>query len=124
MLLLIGCVRHEILKPEYLNFDISKDITVVLIDGRKIELKAGDYRVTSTSGIDSLHGTGRIVRGSGGESGLTFQGSLSFSDIREIITHAQTATGAIVSTGGIYLLVYGILFIIALATITAQLKHF
>jgi hypothetical protein len=101
-ILLCGCTRTNIFQPEHLFNDSSEDITVYTNDGRIIKFKSGDYQVSNEEG-GIIKGKGKLVIDIASEEHRTFEGTIGFSEIKDIKTIKLTETGTMSIVGLLFI---------------------
>ncbi|HEY4613433.1 MAG TPA: hypothetical protein VII11_10645 [Bacteroidota bacterium] len=94
-LLLQSCVRKEIVKPEDVLHDTTKDITVYTIDKRVFRFEAGNYTVLRKDAQEFIRGNGRQYDPRTKFFDKFFEGDISFHEIEKIERSEKTTFGII-----------------------------
>jgi hypothetical protein len=78
---LIGCVPSQIVSPDYLASDSTKDIRITSDDGSVIVMRSGDYSVLRTSDSLTIIGKGQKIARLDWYAESSFNGSVSRNQI-------------------------------------------
>jgi hypothetical protein len=90
LVLFVGCVNTEIVRPDILANDTTKDIVVTTKSGKSIRLYAGDYRMVQVDTTKYINGKGTILKENNKILTTPFNGSISFAEIIQLETHEKS----------------------------------
>jgi hypothetical protein len=82
--LLIGCSSLQIVSPEYLQKDSTKNVRITTVDGSIIKIRPNNYTVSTKSDSLIISGKGKIIAKSEKYIELDYNGSISKREIVKI----------------------------------------
>jgi hypothetical protein len=85
-----GCVNTQIVNPEYLLMDTTKDIIVATNAAQSIRMYSGNYKIARNDSVISIQGKGTIISQDGQSIDKPFKGTIPFPQIDLIETHEKT----------------------------------
>jgi hypothetical protein len=96
LVLLFGsCVRNEVLRPEYLLQDKTKDIVVYTLDERVIKFKSNDYKIVGDLQSERIQGRSLLRNRRTGEFDIPLEANIALSQIEKIVFQERTMLGTI-----------------------------
>jgi hypothetical protein len=87
---MIGCVNKEVVKPDYLVSDSTKDVLITTISGKSIHMLSDHYQVVKVDSAKYIRGKGTVLKDNGQSISLPFDGQISFSEIVQVETREKT----------------------------------
>jgi len=88
---MIGCVNKEIVQPDYLISDSTKDVLITTNSGKSIHMLSDHYQVIKVDSAKYIRGQGTVLKDNGQSIFLPFDGQISFSEIVQIETREKTS---------------------------------
>jgi hypothetical protein len=85
-----GCVNKEIVQPEYLVNDSTKDVLITTNVGKSILMLSDHYQVVRIDSIKYIRGKGTVIKENGQSISLPFDDQISFSEIVQVETREKT----------------------------------
>ncbi len=85
-----GCVSKEIVQPEYLVSDSTKDILVTTNAGKSIRMLSQHYQIIRTDSAKYVCGKGVVIKENGQSISSPFDGQIAFSEIVQIETREKS----------------------------------
>ena len=86
LLFLIGCVSTNVVQPERLEADTTKDIVIFTQDGRTIRMFSGDYQVVRICEVKNIRCKGKLFLNDQRTEMKPFEGEVAFNQIKFIET--------------------------------------
>ena len=85
-----GCISTEIVQPENLQSDATRDIVVRTRNGKTIRMLGGDYQITTVGEVHNLKGKGDLFLNEKHTKTKRFEGEIPLDDVSSIETREKT----------------------------------
>ena len=111
---MIGCISKEIVQPEYLASDSTKDVLVTTSDGKSIRLLSNHYQVVRVDSAKYIRGKGTVLKENGQNISHPFDGQIAFSEIVQVETREKTTlyySGYFIFAGAAAFIVFMVLLL-------------
>ena len=116
---MIGCISKEIVQPEYLASDSTKDVLVTTSDGKSIRLLSNHYQVVRVDSAKYIRGKGTVLKENGQNISHPFDGQIAFSEIVQVETREKTTlyySGYFIFAGAAAFIVFMVLLLVGGST--------
>jgi hypothetical protein len=85
-----GCVNKEIVKPEYLVSDSTKDVLITTNSGKWILMYSNNYHIVRIDSAKYISGKGTLIKDISQSISSPFDGQIAFSEIAQIETREKS----------------------------------
>jgi hypothetical protein len=89
MIFISGCVNREIVQPEKLTSDATKDVLIITNSGKSIRMYSDNYRIIRIDSTNYVNGKGTVIQENGQNVSFPFEGQISFSEIVQVETREK-----------------------------------
>ena len=89
MIFISGCVNREIVQPEKLTSDSTKDVLIITNSGKSIRMYSDNYRIIRIDSTNYVNGKGTVIQENGQNVSFPFEGQISFSEIVQVETREK-----------------------------------
>jgi hypothetical protein len=90
LIITVGCVNKEIVQPEYLASDSTKDVLITTNAGKSIRMFSEHYRIVRIDSAKYISGKGTVIKDNGQSISSPFDGQIAFSEIVQVETSEKT----------------------------------
>ena len=107
-----GCVNKEIVQPDYLVNDSTKDVLITTNVGKSIRMFSDHYQIVRIDSVNYIRGKGTVIKENGQRISVPFDGQISFSEIVQVETREKTTfyySGYYIFAGAVAFIVFVIL---------------
>jgi hypothetical protein len=88
--LISGCVNREIVQPDKLASDYTKDVLITTNSGKSIRMFSENYKIIRIDSTNYVNGKGTVIQENGQNVSFPFEGQISFSEIVQVETREKT----------------------------------
>jgi hypothetical protein len=90
LIFMSGCINREIVQPEKLASDSTKDVLIATSSRKSIRMYSHNYRIVRIDSSNYVDGKGTVIQENGQNVSIPFEGQISFSEIVQIETREKT----------------------------------
>ena len=87
---LAGCMTVVSVRPEELESDLTKDILVIMRDGRTIKMEAGSYFVVRKGDRKVIRGKGEVFVNESRTESRRIEEDIPFEEVKSLETRERT----------------------------------